>query len=170
MQIKNIPLAAGQNFTVYNVSDGAMTNRQEIKLVTVLAEPIFRPDYVNSTRGRWRLGKFKLVGKRTEYHLDVRVEGTLIVPGIWHGVPADHERWSTFAMSATLNLAAEPARIRELVGANLNPNFSQHDRIIAYPEPPCSSNPGRSGILVYPDAPTEHAVIERMRSDNKASK
>jgi hypothetical protein len=64
-------------------------------------------------------------------------------------------------MSATINLAAAPEAIREMVSRNINPNFSEHDRIIAYPTPLDVMNM-KTGILVYPDARTDHAVIQQM--------
>lgn len=161
--IKPIPLEAGKHYTIYCGSDCAMTTRREIKMIDVLEEPEFRPAYVNASRGKWRLGTYKEGRKRTVYYLDVNAAGTLIVPGILHGVLADHEKWNSFAMSATLNLAATPERIRELVDENINPNFADHDHLIAYPSPLNHGGAEDTGILVYPDAPTQHAVINRMR-------
>lgn len=158
-----IPLTAGKHYTIYCGSDSAMTTRREIKMTDVLDEPEFRPAYQGASRGKWRLGTFKEGRKRTTYYLDVHAAGTLIIPGILHGVLADHEKWNSFAMSATLNLAATPGRIRELVDRNINPNFADHDHLIAYPSPLNHGGAEDTGILVYPDAPTQHAVIERMR-------
>lgn len=157
-----IPVAAGKHYTIYAVSESAMTTRREVLMCDVLAIPEFRPAYVGSVRGKWRLGTFKEGRKRTVYWLDVDAVGTLIVPGTLLGVPADHEKWSSFAMSATLNLAATPDRIRELVSQNINANFANHDRIVAYPAP-LNPGAGDNGILVFPDAPSRHAVILKMR-------
>lgn len=162
LTILPILLEAGKSYTIYCGSDVAMTVRREIRLVDVLLKPEFRPAYSGATKGKWRLGTYKESRKRTIFHLDVDVAGTLIIPGILLGVPADHEKWSSFAMSATLNLVAKPERIRELVELNINTNFTGHDRIIAYPVP-LNHSTGDSGLLVYPDAPTRHAVILRMR-------
>jgi len=162
MEIKQIPLTAGARYTIYSCSDSAMTTRQEVTVTRVLPTPEFRPAYVNSTRGCYRLGTFKISRKRSEYYLDLKLSGTLIIPGWNTGVLADHEAHSSFAMSATMNLAASPESIRELIAKNINPNFSQHDRVIAYPEP-LIQMVGEQGILVYPEAETDHAVILRMR-------
>ncbi|GAA5127303.1 hypothetical protein GCM10023212_31900 [Luteolibacter yonseiensis] len=159
-----IPLEVGKHYTLYSVSETAMTMRREIRTIDVLPEPEFRPAYSGALKGKWRVGTFKERRKRTTYHLDVDVAGTLVIPGILHGVPADHKRWSSFAMSATLNLAATPERIREIVAMNVNPNFANYDRIVAYPHP-LNPGSGANGILVYPDAPTSHAVILRMREN-----
>lgn len=139
-----------------------MTIRREIRVIDVLSAPEFRPAYSGALNGKWRLGTFKEGRKRTTYHFDVNVAGSLVVPGILHGVPADHERWSSFTMSATLNLAATPERIREVAAMNVNPNFANYDQIITYPQPP-NSGSGYNGILVFPEAQTSHAVILHMR-------
>jgi len=166
LKILPIPLEAGKHYTIYSGSDSAMTVRREIRMIDVLPEPVFCPAYVNSTRGKWRLGTYKEGRKRSIYYLDVSAAATLIIPGILHGVQCDHEKWSAFAMSATLNLAATPERIRELVDLNINPNFTEHDHLVAYPVP-LNHSTDDDGILVYPDAPTQHAVIERMREKLK---
>lgn len=157
-----IHIETGRHYTTYGVSESAMAVRREIRVVDVLPTPEFRPAYAGATKGKWRLGTFKEGRKRTIYYLDIDAAETLIIPGTLHGVPCDHEKWSSFAMSATLNLAATPERIRELVALNINPNFTHHDRIVAYPEP-LNHTVGDGGILVYPEAPTSHAVIRRMR-------
>ena len=59
-------------------------------------------------------------------------------------------------------LFRSPEEIREMVSRNINPNFSEYDRIIAYPTPLDVMNM-KTGILVYPNARTDHAVIEQMR-------
>jgi hypothetical protein len=160
--IQPIPLQPGRHYTIYAVSESAMTIRKEIRLIEALSAPEFRPAYVHATKGKWRLGTFKEGRKRTIFHLDLDAAGTLIIPGILHGVPADHEKWSSFAMSATLNLAATAEKIREMVELNINPNFTGHDHLVAYPTP-LNHATGDTGILVYPDAPTTHAGILRMR-------
>jgi len=139
-----------------------MTTRQEVTVTRVLPTPEFRSAYVNSTRGCYRLGTFKVSRKRSEFYLDLKASGTLIIPGWNTGVLADHEAHNSFAMSATMNLAASPEAIRELIEKNINPNFSQFDRIIAYPKP-LAEMPNQQGILVYPEADTSHAVILQMR-------
>jgi len=164
LTILPIPVRAGKHYTIYCGSDCAMTSRREIRVIDVLSEPEFRPAYVNATRGKWRLGTYKEGRKQTVFYFDINTAGTLIIPGILHGVPCDHEKWSSFAMSATLNLAAPPERIREMVELNINPNFTEHDHIIAYPVP-LNHGTGDDGILVYPDAPSQHAVILRMREN-----
>ncbi|MFT4176039.1 MAG: hypothetical protein QM627_05230 [Luteolibacter sp.] len=159
--IQPIPLEAGKTYTIYSCSDSAMTTRREIRMRHVLPDPEFLPAYVNATKGKWRLGTFKTPPKRTLYYLDVNAAGTLVLPGTGH-VQADHEAYNSFSMSATINLAATPEQIRELVALNINSNFTHHDTLIAYPEP-LNLSTGNNGILVYPDAPTHHAVIIRMR-------
>ena len=162
MNIQPIPLSPGQKYTVYSISDGAMTSRQEITVTSVLKVPVFRPAHSHATRGRHRLGTFRVFRKRGEFQLDLNVAGALIVPG-WGHLQADHEVYDSFAVSATLNLAGTPEAVRELVTRNINPNYCQHDRIIAYPEALNSQVPNGGGILVFPETATEHAVIGQMR-------
>ncbi len=160
--IQPIPLVGGRHYTLYSCSESAMTTRRELRIIDVLPEPEFRPAYPGATKGKWRLGSFREGRKRTIFYLDVSAPGTLVIPGTLHGVPADNEKWSSWSMSATINLAATPERIRELVALNINPNFVGHDTLIAYPMP-LNPSAGDTGILVYPEAPTSHAVIRRMR-------
>lgn len=102
-------------------------------------------------------------GGQTEViYLDLNVTGTLVIPGWNLGVLCDHEKHHSFVMSATMNLAATPEDIREMVSRNINPNFSEHDRIVAYPEPLDVMNT-KSGILVYPEATTDHVVIGQIK-------
>jgi hypothetical protein len=162
LTILPIPLETERHYTIYGVSETAIAIRREIRVIDVLPTPELRSAYSGSSKGKWRLGTFKEGRRRAAYHFDVNVAGTLIIPGTLHGVPADHEKWSSWSMSATINLAATPERIREIVNPNINPNFVHHDRIVAYPTP-LNRGGGETGILVYPDAPTSHAVILRMR-------
>lgn len=159
--IQKIPLMPGKSYTSYSISDSAITSRSEFTVVTVLEEPEFLPDYVNALRGKWRLGTIKIGRKRKLFHLDVRAGGSLIVLGTGH-LLADHEAYDSWAMSATLNIAGSPEAIRELVNRNINPHFDQHDRIVAYPAA-LRTDGVENGILVYPETPTQHAVVEKMR-------
>jgi len=162
MNIQPIPLRPGQKYTVYSISDGAMTRRQEITVTSVLEDPVFRPAHSHATRGRHRLGTFRTLRKRGEFHLEVNVEGALVIPG-WGHLQADHEAYDSFAVSATMNLAEPPGAVRELVARNINPNYCQHDRLIAYPLALNHQLPNGGGFLVFPETPTEHAVIAQMR-------
>ncbi|MFT3991216.1 MAG: hypothetical protein QM680_07380 [Luteolibacter sp.] len=163
--IQPIPLEVGKSYTFYGCSDSAMTTRREVSIIDVLPEPEFRPAYSGAIKRKWRLATFKEGRKRSTFYLDVNAAGTLVVPGTGH-VQADHEAYNSFSMSATINLAATPEQIRELVALNINPNFTHHDTLIAYPEP-LNASTGENGILVYPEAPTHHAVILRMRENLK---
>ena len=157
-----IPLVTGKNYTLYGVDPSGLTRRIELRIVSVIDPPELVSIAANRQHRRWRIGTYREPRKRTDRYLDVDPARTLIVPGTLHGVAADHQRWSAFAASATINLAAEPERIRELVNNNINPNFVGHDLLVAYPRP---LDPARSdtGILVYPESTTTHAVVLQMR-------
>jgi len=158
---KLIPLGLDRKYTVYHCSDSAMSQRMEITVKSLLDTPIFRPSYAGSARGNLRLGTFKRFRKRGEFHLDIKASGTLIVPG-WGNPMVDHEAFGNFACSATLNIAGTVEEVLELVSRNINSNFTAHDTLLSFTAP-WNEMPGQEGILAYPEAPTSHAVIERIR-------
>jgi hypothetical protein len=157
-----VPIVLGHRYTIFTVASSALTTRTEIVVMSLIEKSQFKPDHPGSMRGRYRIGTYKQAGKRKSFYLDLDLSGTLVIPGWNLGIPCDHEKYQSFAMSATMNLAASPEVIREMVSRNINPNFSEHDRIVAYPEAMDMPNP-KTGMLVYPDAPTNHAVIQQMK-------
>jgi hypothetical protein len=157
-----IPIVIGHRYTIYTVASSALTTRTEIAVLGLMERNEFKPDYPGSMRGRQRIGTYKRARKQKSYYLDLNVAGTPVIPGWNPGIPCDHEKYHSFTMSATMNLAATPEEVREMVSRNINPNFSEYDRIIAYPAPLDVMNM-KTGILVYPDARTDHAVIQQMR-------
>lgn len=157
-----IPIVIEQRYTIYTVASSALTTRTEIAVLGLMERNEFKPDYPGSMRGCHRIGIYKQARKRKSFYLDINVSGTLVIPGWNLGVLCDHEKHHSFTLSATMNLATTPEAIREMVSLNINPNFSEHDRIIAYPTPLDVMNM-KTGILVYPDARTDHAVIQQMR-------
>jgi hypothetical protein len=159
--IQKIPLTSGQKYTLYHCSESAMSQREEITVASVLEEPVFRPAYVGASRGKYRLGTYKRFRKRGEFHLDVKASETLIVPG-WGHLMVDHEAYGNFACSATLNIAGTLEEVCRLVEANINPNFAAHDTLLSFTAA-WNEMPGQEGVPVYPDTPTSHTVIERLR-------
>ena len=160
-------LGLNRKYTLYHCSDSAMSQRAEITVSSLLDEPLFLPGYVGASRGKHRLGTFKRFRKRGEFQLDVKLHGTLIVPD-WGNLPVDHEAYGNFACSATLNIAGSVEAIRELVSKNINPQFTTHDTLLSFPAA-WNEMPDQEGIPVFPDAPTGHAVIERVRESNSAA-
>ena len=157
-----IAIVIGYRYAIYTVASSALTTHTEIAVLELMGKIEFKPDYPGSMRGRHRIGTYKQARKQKSYYLDLNVAGTLVIPGWNLGILCDHEKYHSFTMSATMNLAATPEAIREIVNRNINPNFSEYDRIIAYPTPLDVMNM-KTGILVYPDAQTDHAVIQQMR-------
>ena len=157
-----IPIVIGHRYSIYTVASSALTTRTEIVVTGLIEKNEFKPDYPGSMRGRHRIGIYKQARKRKSFYLDINVSGTLVIPGWNLGILCDHEKYHSFTMSARMNLAATPEAIREMVSRNINPNFSEHDRIIAYATPLDVMNM-KTGIPVYPDARTDHAVIQQMR-------
>ncbi|MEO5913033.1 MAG: hypothetical protein ABIS50_02290 [Luteolibacter sp.] len=166
-KIQSIQLQANQKYTLYHCSDFAISQRAEIAVSSLLDEPLFMPAYVGASRGKHRLGTFKRFRKRGEFHLDVKIHSTLIVPD-WGNPQVDHEAYGNFACSATLNIAASVEEIRELVSKNINPHFTAHDTLLSFPKA-WNEMPDQLGIPVFPDAPTDHAVIERVREKANSS-
>ena len=154
-------LGLNRKYTLYHCSDSAISQRAEITVSSLLDELLFRPAHVGASRGKHRLGTFKRFRKRGEFHLDVKLHGTLIVPD-WGNLLVDHEAYGNFACSATLNIAGSVEAIRELVSKNINPHFTAHDTLLSFPAA-WNEMPDQEGVPVFPDAPTAHAVIERAR-------
>lgn len=164
--IKSIPLEAGEKYTVYSLSGMATTSRREVILTSVLEAPEFRKSYVSDTPsayGNWRLGTYREFRKRKQYHLDVKADQALIIAG-WGHLETDADAYHCFCGNACLNLAGTIQEVRNLVEKNINQNFSNFDIILAYPEPHMDL-PDHDGLMVYPDHPTTHAVVLRIREN-----
>ena len=163
--MKSIPIIAGQKYTLYSVSSSAMADRKEVIIMSLIETPEFRPGQSGSRCGRYRIGTYRKARQREIYHLDIDMLGTLVIPGWEREVLCDHEKHGSFAISATMNLAASPEAIREMLARNVNPHFERYELIVACPEP-LDSTGKESGILVYPDSPNSHAVIQQMRDNS----
>jgi len=162
-QIKQLEVQVGDRITIYSVSDMAMTVRTEATVHEVFSEPEFRPSYVNqipSYCGTWRFGIMKSKGKRKPHYLQFKPEVSLVIPG-WGHPERDADAYHSFTMNACINIAASPDEIRGLVERNLNPLFTAHDRLLSAERPLTEGE----YIMVYPDSPTEHAVIQGMRDE-----
>jgi hypothetical protein len=152
-------------YTVFTIFDWmAHTQKMEIELLTTPPELEFRPDHVNAPRGRHRLGTFKQRGKRKQFFLDVKLHGTLIFAGWDLDLLTDSE-WSerhrdpgsnvyhAFSGNACFNLGGTVAHVRAMIDAgNRNPHFTQWDAVLTHDEQP-----------VYPETPTSHSVVQRIR-------
>ncbi|MFT4177416.1 MAG: hypothetical protein QM627_12275 [Luteolibacter sp.] len=167
MENINLPIQSGQKYTLYQCGESAITHRDEIIVASVSSVPIFTPDFQGSTRGKYRFGTFKRFRKRGEFHLDLRLQKTLVIPG-WDHLFVDHEAFGNFQCSATINIAADVEKVRKLVEMNINRHFTAHDTIVAFPLP-WNEMPDNEGIPVFPDAPTHHAVIERLRNSTASA-
>lgn len=144
----------------------ASTIRAEITVSMVYEDPIFAKAYVRqrpSASGTWRLGIHKLKNKRKTFYTSIKPNQDLIVPG-WGHLQTDADAYHCFAGNACLNLAGGIEEVKGLVDLNINPNFTAFDTVLALPVPH-TQLPDHDGLLVYPDYPTSHAVIERMREN-----
>ena len=164
--IKPIPLSLGDKYTVYSLSGMATTSRREVTLTSVLEVPEYRKSYVSDTPsayGNWRLGAYREYRKRKQYHLDIKADQALVIPG-WNHLETDADAYHCFCGNACINLAGSVEEVREMVQNNINQNFSNFDILLAYPEPHVDM-PDHDGLMVYPEHPTTHAVVIRTREN-----
>ena len=160
-EIPNIKLAVSQLLTLFSIDDVlAMTHRNELKIVQVLETPEFRPDYVNATRGKWRLGAYKQKGKRKAYYLDLKLDNCLLFEGWGLGVLTDGEAPAEFksgmavtsyAGNACFNLHGDPEKIKSLIDTAIIASDQSKAQIIV------------GNTLLYPEIETAHAVVNRMK-------
>lgn len=181
----SIPFVLKSAFTLIGISDSmANTTHDEIIVASLLPVPEFRPRYSNSSQGSWRYGTFKLKGKRKEFYIDIRTEDTLVFAG--HGVVLrdwDLPRRTSggggftvkkFSGNACINLGGTVEFIRQLVTEkNLNPAFKGHELVMAIPPlgdgtyGSKNSHDHDDGIPVFPDEPSTHAVVTRLREKHR---
>jgi hypothetical protein len=164
--IKSIPIKEGEKYTVYSLSGMATTSRREIIVTSTLETPEFRKSYTSeqpSVYGNWRLGAYREQRKRKQYHLDIKADRDLILNG-WNHLLTDAEAYNCYCGNACLNLAGTVEDVKGVIYRNINNNFSNHDILLAYPEPHVDM-PDHDGIMVYPEHPTSHAVILRTREN-----
>lgn len=164
--IKAINLTSGEKYTIYSLSGMASTRRVEITVTSILDTPEYRKAFVSDTpsvHGNWRLGAYRPNRKRKQYHLDICAGKDLIIPG-WGHLQTDSEAYNSFSMNACMNFAGTPEQVRKLVDKNINQHFSNYDILLAYPMPQ-DQLPDHDGLMVYPDHPTTHAVVQRTREN-----
>lgn len=158
LKIQPLPLIPGSKVTIYSISDGAMTTKVEATVTEIYLMPEFRKSYVSqgpTILGNWRFGTMKPKGKRKEFYIEYKPHNTIVLKG-WGHPDRDCDAFNKFSINACLNIAASPEVIKEMVNRNLNTEFSAHDQILSVEDPDAP-------VMVYPDHPTSHAVIERMR-------
>lgn len=175
-------LILGQKLTLITISEAlAHTVKREIRILSLLDPPEFRPHYVGATHGRQRVGTFSERGKRTTYYLDIR-PSDLVFDGWDIPILIDSEiqRPESHGMSVTMfsgnacfNLWAETDDVLKqwIETRNINDKFSARDRasIIVVPGPGQPFSPQKEGRLLYPEIETNHAVINRIKqSRNEA--
>lgn len=161
-----ISIENGEKYTIYSLSGMATTSRKEIIITSILPEPTYQKSFVSdkpNPYGTWRYGSYRGYRKRKQYHLDIELAKTLIIPG-WHHMKTDVDAYNCFVGNACINLAGSITEIKELVNLNINPRFGCYDIILSLPVPH-TELPDHDGIPVYPDHPTTHAVIQRIREN-----
>jgi len=141
-----------------------MTERKEVIITSVSDNPEFRPRYNGGQCGKYRIGTYKTEGEREQYHLEIDLFGTLVIPVSEREVICDRENHGSVASSGTTNLFATPEAISDMLRRNVNPHFERYEFIVANPEPP-DTHGKESAIIVYPDPPNTHAIIQQLRGD-----
>ena len=144
----------------------ATTMRREVTVTLVKDEPEFAKAYVSQTpclSGSWRFGIHKVKSKRTTCFTSIKPIQDLIIPG-WGHLQTDAVAYHCFQGNACLNFAGTVDEVKGLIELNINPNFTAFDTVLALPVPH-TQLPDHDGLLVYPEHPTNHAVIERMREN-----
>jgi len=140
----------GSKLTIFEISPWmAMTVKREIEITGELGGKV----------------TFKPKGKRKQYYLPTFTESSLVFAG-WDlpiKIDSEVEKMGTYFMISTsrgnacLNLVGPIETIREYVQTkNLNENFTRFDEVIHID--------GEKETPVFPDVPTHHAVVERIRA------
>ena len=160
-------IKVGMLITMFGISDFmANTRKDRLKVKSIL--PLeFQPAYVDAPRGQYRIGTVVAEGKRKEYYLDVD-SSTLIFEGWDCPIKTDAEiMQGSFSGNACLNLGGVPIEeLKQWIETrNLNPLFTSRDAVLFVKPLAGEDDKFRhdEGIPVYPDEPTAHAVVERVR-------
>lgn len=161
-----------QLLTIITISEAmAHTQKTELEVLTVLDTPQPQRDYANGPVRGHRYGTARLPGKRKAFHLDIRTDA-LVFEG--HGLPivTDYEVRNSggnrgFSGNACYNLGGpNPETVRDFIEhRNLNgPTTDAVKAICLYvPEGYNAYSDDGGAILLYPDIPVRHAVIDRMK-------
>jgi len=139
----------GQRLTIFEISSMmAMTHKREIQICGELNDRV----------------TFRIHGQRKMFYLPKFNESALIFDGWDIPIKYDgeitrqgaHFQTSTIRGNACLNLVGDMQLIREWVQSkNLNENFTRFDVVIHID--------GAKETPVFPEVPTSHAVVERIR-------
>ena len=156
--MKSIPIISGSKYTLITVSSSATTERKEVIVESVSDNPEFLPRYNGAHCGNHRIGTYKTDGEHEQYHLDIDILGTLVVPGWDSEVMCNRGKHGSGATSASMNNFATPDAISDILRRNLNPHFARYEFIVTNPKP-LDTDAKESGITVFPDSPESHAVI-----------
>jgi hypothetical protein len=153
-------LHVGQKLTLIGIDDAlAITHRIEIEIRDV--QP---PQPTGHQNQKIRLGIFRQRGKRKEFYLAL-AKDTLVFEGWDIPFTVDTDGGGLFSGNACYNLVGDPAVIREWIETRqLNPGVGDETRakILVWPEK--RENVNAEGTLLYPEIPTSHAVIKRMKA------
>lgn len=153
--IEEIPIEIGRKYTLYKMSGLASTIRREIVVVGVLDSPERR------SCGDYRIGTYRELRGRKGYYLQLDPSCDLLIPG-WGHQPTDAEAYNAFSGNACVNIAGSVDDVRTLVEQNINGNFRSYDVVLAWPH----SHMKGDGVPVFPDTPTDHAVVARIRENH----
>lgn len=169
---KGLTFTVGQKLTIISISSMmGNTIKREVLVSTAFPEPEPRLHYVNGPIDAYRVGAYRMRGKRKDFYLDIPLDA-LVFDGwglpIW--IDSEIPGYSGAHGNACLNItmvlpesqsANRAAMLREFIETNnLNPYFTERDKAkIIIPGDTVSEE----GTLLYPEIEAGHAVIERMK-------
>ena len=162
--MKSIPIISGTKYTLITVSSVAKTERKEVIIESVSDNPEFRPLHNGAQCGKYRIGTYKTDDEHEQNHLDIDLLGTLVIPGWERAVTCNRKKHGSGTASDSMNYFAAPEAISDMLRRNVNPHFERYEFIVANPEP-LDTDGKDPGIIVYPDSPDSHAVIQQMSDD-----
>ena len=152
-------IVVGQRVTLLCIDDClAMTHRYELEVRSLL-----EPERVGYQGRKQRIAVVRQRGKRKEQYLDLEVDDILLEG--W-GLPflTDTEGAGIMAGNACYNLIGEPEVIRQCIETMAVVAVSDQAKakiiVTRSPRTNCCDD---VQALLYPDIPTRHAVVNRMK-------
>lgn len=152
-------LSVGQKLTVFYIDSTLAMTRRTFLEVRSVSEPIKVP---GDGEERIRLGTYRVPRRRRESFLDV--PPTWLMFDGWN-VPfkADTDGPGMSAGNACYNLVGAAVIRHWIETKNLNPGIGDADKakVLAWSEFQDSAS---EGTLVFPEIPSNHAVVKRLKA------
>lgn len=141
----------GKKLTIFSISS-MMASTTKIE-ATITGFDADRDQYI-----------FRKKKQRKQYYLPKFDQNDIVFEGWDLPIQTDHEASNIFRGNACYNLVGQPEIIRDYVDhKNLNPHFKDKANIVLI-DPAKSPNGEEQESLLYPELPSTHAVIERIKN------